>query len=172
MRVQALTLLLSKLRTQGEAAFSSKSRWLVREPSPWQPPELDVRATMPILPSVSLSAGNESLAIELMPSASRALITLGRAESNDVVLNDGTLSKRHLHFTPADAAWTVTDAGSYNGTFLDGVKLDSHQPYPLRDGSLLKAGQVELTFHDAAGLILRLRTTEGRPRGTSASKQR
>ncbi len=172
MRIQTLNQLLSRLHSRGDAAFPVTSRWLVREPSPWQPPAVDVRATMPILPSMSLMAAAESLVIELAPTATPAPISLGRADANDVVINDGTLSKHHLQFLPDDSTWTVADLDSYNGTFLDGVRLTPTRPHTLHDSALLRAGNLELTFHDTAGLLSRLRTTEGRPRGTSASVPR
>ena len=172
MRMQTLTQLVSRLQSRGEAAFPTSSRWLVREPSPWQPPEANARMTMPIIPASALLAGSEALVVELQPSPSNAPITLGRAETNDVVINDGTLSKLHLHFNPNSVGWEVEDVGSYNGTVLDGVKLVANLTRPLRDGVLLRAGTVEMSFHDTPGLLVRLRTTAGRPRGTSSSPPR
>jgi hypothetical protein len=52
------------------------------------------------------------------------MITVGRAANNDIVLPYDGISKFHAHFTKApDGAWTLADAKSTNGTFLEGKRL-------------------------------------------------
>jgi hypothetical protein len=52
--------------------------------------------------------------------------------------------------------WTVRDAGSRNGTKVDGAAAGTAS-VPLTPGAHLEAGAVRLTFYDGAGLYLRLR---------------
>ncbi|MFZ5438781.1 MAG: FHA domain-containing protein [Myxococcota bacterium] len=75
-------------------------------------------------------------------------VTIGRVESNDVVLEDGSVSRFHawLQQDERTQQWAITDAESKNGTFLDGVQLAPRQRAPLADGARLKLGEVQLTF--------------------------
>ena len=82
------------------------------------------------------------------------LITLGRAPTNDIVLTDYRISRVQVFFDQEGATWRVGDAGSTNGTKLDG------RPVP-RDGGrmklaprqkLLLAGAIELEFLDPDAL--------------------
>ena len=56
-------------------------------------------------------------------------ITVGRTGNNDVVLDDGTVSRFHAWFQrEPDGSYTVTDAGSKNGSFVTGVRLQPRAP--------------------------------------------
>jgi transcriptional regulator with GAF, ATPase, and Fis domain len=48
---------------------------------------------------------------------------IGSHESNDLVLDDKTISRFHCRIAREGSAWRLTDAGSRNGTRLDGVKV-------------------------------------------------
>jgi hypothetical protein len=141
------------------ATFTSEhpGEWLVWEAGPWRPPAAR-RETMASGPGTRLLAAGESLAILLEPkSASAREIRLGRAAENDLVVDDGTLSRSHLAFTRGPlGTWLVRDVGSSNGTQLDGKPLGK-TPVALEDGAQIEAGAVRLTFHDGGGLYMRLR---------------
>lgn len=81
-------------------------------------------------------------------------VTLGRVESNDVVLDDGSVSRFHawLQQDERTKEWSVTDAESKNGTSVDGVTVAARQRVVVKDGSRIKVGEVELTFLTPAGL--------------------
>ncbi len=100
----------------------------------------------------------ESLAIAVpRQSRSRPYATLGRGPENDIVVDDATLSRVHLVLMRSPAGgWTVRDAGSSNGTLLDGRRLAAGQPEPLPSGARLQAGSVHLTFLGPADLLGRL----------------
>src|SRR3954447_9125196 len=52
------------------------------------------------------------------------MVTVGRAANNDIVFPYDGISKFHAYFTKApDGAWTLADAKSTNGTFLEGKRL-------------------------------------------------
>ena len=74
-------------------------------------------------------------------------VTVGRVESNDVVVDDGSVSRFHawLQRDERTREWSLTDAESKNGTWVDGVQLGK-QRVLLRDGAKLKFGDVEMTF--------------------------
>ncbi len=131
--------------------------WLVWEAGPWRPPSAR-RDTLVAGPSTRLLASGESLAILLAAKDGRAEVRLGRDATNDVVVDDGTLSRVHLVFTrDAAARWALRDAGSRNGTKVDGAPATGG-PVPLSAGTVIEAGAVRLTFYDAAGLYVRLRS--------------
>lgn len=75
-------------------------------------------------------------------------VTIGRVESNDVVLDDGSVSRFHawLQQDERTGQWAITDAESKNGTSVNGAPLGPRQRALLDDGARLKLGEVELTF--------------------------
>ncbi|MDP2273076.1 MAG: FHA domain-containing protein [Archangium sp.] len=75
-------------------------------------------------------------------------VTVGRVESNDIVVDDGSCSRFHawLQRDERTKEWSLTDAESKNGTWVDGVQLSAKQRVQLRDGAKLKFGDVEMTF--------------------------
>jgi hypothetical protein len=81
-------------------------------------------------------------------------ITVGRTGNNDVVLDDGTVSRFHGWFQrDSHGSYTLTDAGSKNGTFLGGARLVARRATPVTDGTRLRFGQVEVTFFLPAGFL-------------------
>ncbi len=131
--------------------------WLVWEAGPWRPPT-GKRETLQAGPQTRFLSSGESLAIQLRSKSRSAQVKLGRDVENDVVIDDGTLSRVHLVFERDPAgAWTVRDAGSRNGSLVDERTLGP-KPVLLRPGSRIDAGAVRLTFYDAAGLYARMRT--------------
>lgn len=71
--------------------------------------------------------------------------TVGR-ESTDVLLMDGTVSRRHARVEVDEAGTRVTDLGSTNGTQVDGAPIPAHQATPLEPGSEVRFGNVALVF--------------------------
>jgi two-component system response regulator GlrR len=68
---------------------------------------------------------------------------LGSAPSNDLVLEDATVSRCHCEVKIEDHRAMVRDLGSTNGTFIDGVRV--REGY-LRNRSTLKLGQATVLF--------------------------
>jgi hypothetical protein len=75
-------------------------------------------------------------------------VTIGRVESNDIIIDDTSISRFHawLQQDPKSGGWLLCDAQSKNGTKLDGEPLDSGSKLPLRDGSVITLGQASLRF--------------------------
>jgi hypothetical protein len=60
-----------------------------------------------------------------------------------------SVSRHHARLTCVDGAYSVTEeVGALNGTFVNGKKLVSGKPAPLRDGDLLNLGMVKLIFRE------------------------
>jgi len=73
---------------------------------------------------------------ELFPQ----MVTLGRSESVDLRIEDGTISKLHAFFYKVGGVWVVVDGGSSNGTFVNGLKLVPREPHSLRGGETVNFG--------------------------------
>ena len=58
-------------------------------------------------------------------------VTIGRTENNDVVLRNEDVSRFHAYVQTAKGGYTLADADSKNGTFIDGVRLSPNKPTPL-----------------------------------------
>ncbi len=69
--------------------------------------------------------------------------SVGRGESCDIVLQDPTISHRHLLITVLFDECLVEDLGSKNGTWLDGKRIERAR---LRAGQVLKIGLFTLRF--------------------------
>jgi len=72
-------------------------------------------------------------------------VTIGRAQSCDIVFSDDTLtSRRHAILRREEHYYTVADLGSSNGTFLN--EMEVREPASLHHGDRLLIGQHELLF--------------------------
>jgi pSer/pThr/pTyr-binding forkhead associated (FHA) protein len=50
-------------------------------------------------------------------------VSVGRAQDNDIVLDDRRISRHHVELTPLDGGWVVRDLASGNGTLLNGTPV-------------------------------------------------
>lgn len=75
-------------------------------------------------------------------------VTVGRVENNDLVVDDGSVSRFHawLQQDERSSEWSLTDAESKNGTWVDGAQLTARQRVVLKDGATLKFGDVVMRF--------------------------
>jgi hypothetical protein len=67
------------------------------------------------------------------------MITVGRAENNDVCLPLPSISKMHAYFMGSQT-WRVFDQRSTNGTFMDSTPLAKGESAVVNDGCLLGFG--------------------------------
>ncbi|MFP2908310.1 FHA domain-containing protein [Pyxidicoccus sp. 3LFB2] len=101
---------------------------------------------------------NESVVFPVLKSRTNAFgrgITVGRTGNNDVVLDDGSVSRFHAWFARAEGheGFLLTDAGSKNGSWLGGARLTPRRAMPVEDGARLRFGQVEVAFYTASGFL-------------------
>jgi hypothetical protein len=92
--------------------------------------------------------------LRLVSSGGRAAVvsssctTIGREQGNHIVVAERLVSRNHAKIQFDGEKHFVIDLGSTNGTQLNGHRLQSHRPYPLRHGDALTlAGQVHLAVH-------------------------
>ena len=70
--------------------------------------------------------------------------TAGRSVSSDIFLDDVTVSRQHVIFTRNGTQFSMSDAGSLNGTY---VNRQSVNDAVLADGDEVQIGKYRLTFH-------------------------
>jgi hypothetical protein len=66
-------------------------------------------------------------------------VMIGREPTCDVVVSDGSVSRKHAKLEKRPQGWTVVDQGSANGTFLDSQRASEAV---LRTGQELRFGAV------------------------------
>lgn len=104
----------------------------------------------------------ENAAIDALPSGSALLVVkrgadigarflldqdetvAGRHPNAGIFLDDVTVSRRHAQFLRHGTSFEVKDLGSMNGTYFDGVRIDSAL---LDDGAEVQVGKFRLTFY-------------------------
>ncbi len=80
-----------------------------------------------------------------------ARISIGRTGSNDLVLNDTSVSKIHAALVVAEnGELSVADTGSTNGTFINGERIAYGKATRLVEGDLVKFGSVEVSFESSS----------------------
>jgi hypothetical protein len=85
---------------------------------------------------------------ELRPGAT---MVVGRAVNSDCAVVDATVSRRHAEMTVAQNGIQVKDVGSSNGTFVNGVKVDSYFVVP---GDTLTFGKVAFRLEELAPVVV------------------
>lgn len=68
----------------------------------------------------------------------------GRHPNASIFLDDVTVSRRHAEFTRTGTVFQVRDLGSLNGTYFEGVRIESAL---LTDGAEVQVGKYRLTFY-------------------------
>jgi pSer/pThr/pTyr-binding forkhead associated (FHA) protein len=86
------------------------------------------------------------------------VITIGRAPSNDVVIDDPTVSAQHASLTKLPSGYRLKDFGSSNGTQINGVCITDAE---LKDGAEIRFGYVTGVFRDAIASISQYFTRDG-----------
>ena len=72
-------------------------------------------------------------------------MTFGRDAANSVSLaNDTTVSRRHASLRTEGDGFIVTDEGSSNGIYVNGVRVSGSQP--LRPGDEVQIGNTRFRF--------------------------
>ncbi|HEU0178444.1 MAG TPA: FhaA domain-containing protein [Blastocatellia bacterium] len=72
---------------------------------------------------------------------------IGRNSANALIIDDSTVSNFHAALTlSANGNLTLADRASSNGTFVNGVALETGGRCVVRDGDRLKFGDVEATL--------------------------
>lgn len=84
-------------------------------------------------------SGGESETI----SITKEPVVIGRMSTNDVVLSDPNVSRRHAELRRAGGRWLLVDLGSTNGTSVNGKLAREHE---LNHGDRLLFGSTKMRF--------------------------
>jgi hypothetical protein len=100
------------------------------------------------------------LELRSQTSPDSELITLGRAEENDVIILDDTISSCHAEFTQKAGgnAVLITDLNSRNGVYVNGEKIDPQKALKLSNKDLLGFGDAKFVFFSPRGLYDELKS--------------
>ncbi|GAB4418998.1 MAG: hypothetical protein Kow00106_15150 [Anaerolineae bacterium] len=74
-------------------------------------------------------------------------VAVGRSTGNDIVLDTTSVSRYHIKFSFDESQAQLEDLDSANGTYVDGVRVPPHAPYPLRGGEEIQIGDIRLIYH-------------------------
>ena len=78
---------------------------------------------------------------------------IGRADYNDLVIPDESVSTTHAKLQRREGVWVLVDLDSTNGTFVDGERVKGEAP--ISPGVTVRFGDIALMFEptdDAAGV--------------------
>ena len=70
-------------------------------------------------------------------------VTVGRDPRADILLDDSTVSRQHAVFRRENGAYTVIDAGSLNGTYVNRQRVDKAA---LKNGDEIMIGKFRLIY--------------------------
>jgi FHA domain len=73
-------------------------------------------------------------------------VTIGRDPANDLTFTSNKVSREHAGISFRDGRWYLEDRGSYNGTFLNGTRLQPGVPLPLRHADRIGIGSETVLF--------------------------
>jgi len=116
----------------------------------------------PILPLASLLVRSGSLRGRRLP-ITVAAVNIGRADYNDLVIADPSVSTTHAKLQRRDGLWVITDLGSTNGTFVEGEPVVGETD--LAPGTTIRFGDVAALFepHDEPAPGAKQAVAEARP---------
>jgi pSer/pThr/pTyr-binding forkhead associated (FHA) protein len=67
---------------------------------------------------------------------------VGSAASNDVVLENPGISKRHLKIVHVENQWFIIDQGSTNGTYIDNERLIPGRKFEIKPSQFIRLSDV------------------------------
>lgn len=73
------------------------------------------------LPPLAIRCGQDDRTHTVHPD--QGCITIGRVSPANIVINDARISSQHARIDATAEGWVLTDAGSTNGTYVDGVRI-------------------------------------------------
>jgi pSer/pThr/pTyr-binding forkhead associated (FHA) protein len=119
-----------------------------------------VQAQPAVAPIASILIRTGSLRGRRMPIRI-PVVSVGRADFNDIVLAEPSVSTTHAKLQRRDGLWVISDLGSTNGTYVEGEPVVGETP--LAPGTTIRFGDVAVLFepHDDV-----LTTPVTRPAGT------
>jgi pSer/pThr/pTyr-binding forkhead associated (FHA) protein len=106
-----------------------------------------VQPTPAVAPIASILVRTGALRGRRMPIRV-PVVNVGRADFNDIVLAEPSVSTTHAKLQRKDGLWVISDLGSTNGTYVEGEPVAGETPLP--PGATIRFGDVAVLFepHD------------------------
>ncbi|CAN5121456.1 FHA domain-containing protein [soil metagenome] len=104
--------------------------------------ELDAIAALPSRSALLVVRRGPNVGARFLLDAD--VTTVGRHPDADIFLDDVTVSRRHAEFIRHGSSFQIKDLGSLNGTYFDGVRIETGL---LSDGAEVQIGKFRLTFY-------------------------
>ena len=86
----------------------------------------------------------------------RPVLTIGRQQDNDFVLPSEKVSRHHGRISCEGGAYFYEDLRSFNGSFLNGRKLEPERRFTIRHRDMLQLTDFRLLFLNWAALANQL----------------
>jgi pSer/pThr/pTyr-binding forkhead associated (FHA) protein len=149
----------------GEETFRFYADTIAAAPPPPSPPPSGapqlqhtvMGPTTPARPSAAVNFASflaRSGALKGQRFAVKApVVNIGRADYNDIVVRDESVSTAHAKLQRREGVWVLVDLDSTNGTFVDDERVQGEAPLP--PGATVRLGDVVLVFEptdDAVGV--------------------
>jgi ABC transport system ATP-binding/permease protein len=115
-------------------------------------------------PSTERVSDTRRLLIPPRLAAPRGSATVGRAKTNNVVVDDALASRVHAVLVSSPVSLEIRDNNSSNGTFVNGARITRAM---LRDGDIVTIGNTDLA---ASGQTLVPRAAAARTSGLTADR--
>ena len=71
------------------------------------------------------------------------VVTIGRHPDSTIFLDDVTVSRRHSEIIARDSGYLLSDVGSLNGTYLNGVRIEQAA---MAEGDQIQIGKYKMVF--------------------------
>ena len=139
-RIQAILSLIQQSRETYAAVFLAVSRYLVPALGAW----LLLHCARPL---ISFRREPEIWAWLKFTDGTQVAVThwenvIGRAKSSDITVALSTVSRNHAVLTRYDdGSWTITDASSKTGTWVNGERVDIRA---IGEGDVISIGGVDM----------------------------
>lgn len=136
--------------------------WLIWEPGPTSVPRSGVDVAVA---DTKLPTGNEApsptprhgdAVCFALKAPVGALIRIGRATDNELVISDLTVSRLHARLEHTEAGWSLVPLSETKVTKVQGAEASLGLPVPLTPGCIIELGGVRLIFDGAQGFKDRL----------------
>jgi pSer/pThr/pTyr-binding forkhead associated (FHA) protein len=105
------------------------------------PPPVPVPAAVAPLASLLIRGG--ALKGKRLPVRA-PVVNIGRADYNDIVLPEASVSTAHAKLQRREGVWVISDLDSTNGTTVDGEPVKGE--FPLSPGATIRFGEVAVLF--------------------------
>jgi pSer/pThr/pTyr-binding forkhead associated (FHA) protein len=128
----------------------------VMGPTALKPQPVSQAFLVPAAPNAS------GLRPEEMRLSQTKVMTVGRQAGIFLLIDHGTVSRRHAEISYANGQYVLRDLGSSNGTFVNDKPLGSGSVYILKQGDRIRFGKVTYEFQ--------LRSSAGQLSGTGMTR--